>query len=94
MDKAKEEPLSEGKEEHEGGPLTPHKWGTERMQAERVRQIIAYIAVPVWGFCTIVSALRYFMTGQSDLLEWLISLVMGAIMAYYFWTLRENAERK
>ncbi len=95
MDEAKEEteeiakePLSEGKKEHEGGPLTPHELRPERTQDERMRQIIAYVALAVWGFCAVVSALRYFMTGQSTFLEWLINLVVGAIVAYYFWRQR------
>jgi hypothetical protein len=98
MDECKEEteevsakPLSEGKKEHEGSLLMPHKLGPERVQDERMRQIIAYVALSVWSFCTVVSALRYFMTGQSDILEWLINLVMGAVVAYYFWRQRGNS---
>jgi hypothetical protein len=101
MDEAKEEteelseePLAEGKEEHEGGPLTPRELRPERMQDERMRQIIAYVALAVWSFCALVSALRYFMTGQSDFLKWLINLVMGAIVAYYFWRQRGNSGPK
>lgn len=86
-----EEPLAEGKEEHEGGPLTPRELEPERTQDERMRQIIASVALAVWGFCTVVSTLRYFMTGQSAFLEWLINLVMGAIVAYYFWRQRGNS---
>jgi hypothetical protein len=34
------------------------------------------------------------MIGQSDLLEWLIDFVMGAVVAYYFWRQRDNAGPK
>ena len=92
--KISEELSLEGKEKHETGPLTPYELKLESTQDERMRQIIAYVALTVWVFCTVVSALRYFMTGQSDFLEWLINLVVGAIVAYYFWRRRGNSESK